>query len=749
MELSVLNLLFVLLVAWGAGLLTARLGYPSVLGELIAGILLGPPLLGLLEGSEALAVLAEAGILLMMLYIGMEIDPDELGKASKGGVLAAMGGFATPFVLCYFAVTMAGGTPMAGVFVGVAAGVTSLVTKSRILVDLHLLDTRIAHVMMAGALIADTLSLVVFAAILGVAEAGVFDVQSLGIVLLKAVLFFIVAAGAGKWVLPAVARRVQGLGETPTFTFILLVGLLFAEGAELVGLHGILGAFLAGLFLREQVFGRTLSHRLMDFVRHASIGFLAPIFFVTAGFAVSLDVFATDLGLLLSVVGLATVGKIAGTMLFYLPTGHGWREGLVLGGGMNGRGAVEIIVAQIGLSMGLISQEIFSILVFMAVATTATVPLFLKWGTAWLRRRGELVRSEAEREGTLIVGAGPTARALAQVLAPGGPVRLIDRNPDAVAQALADGLDAVQGDALDERALSEAAAGKALVCVALTPNAEVNALAARLAREVFLVPHVHLLGGPDAGDLAVATHLGSTILFASATRLPDWDYHVEHGAGDPESVEVEAATSAEAFVRRLRADGEALPLAVEQQGRRMPFHGGLALQPGDRLHILRSHQAPDRFDRLVRQAPILDLPGPLDLATFFAYAADALAPKLNVLPEDLAARFAAREDTSSTVILPGLAVPHVMLQGEGRFGLLVARCREGISFPGQREPVRALFVLAATPDERNFHLRALAAVAKVAQQPDFEQRWLAAADAEALRDLVLRSSRRRTSPIVA
>ena len=99
MELSLLNLLLVLLAGWLAGWGATRIGYPSVLGELLVGILLGPPVLGLLQGSPALAILAEIGILLMMLYVGMEIDPRELGQASWAGMLAAVGGFVTPFVL--------------------------------------------------------------------------------------------------------------------------------------------------------------------------------------------------------------------------------------------------------------------------------------------------------------------------------------------------------------------------------------------------------------------------------------------------------------------------------------------------------------------------------------------------------------------------------------------------------------------------------------------------------------------------
>jgi Kef-type K+ transport system membrane component KefB len=432
-----------------------------VLGELMAGILLGPPLLGWLGGGPALAVLAEVGILLMMVYIGMEIDPRELGRASRAGLLAAIGGFITPFVLCYLAIVWTGGTQMAGIFVGIAAGVTSLATKSRILVDLRLLDTRIAHVMMAGALIADTLALVLFAAVIGLGESQQFDAAGLALIVGKAMLFFGVTTLLGLKVFPLIGRRlrnIKGFERTAFFTLVLLVALVYAELAELAGMHGILGAFLAGLFLREGVLGRSISKDVMGAVRDASIGFLAPIFFVTAGFSVSLDVFLIDPGTLALIVGLATIGKIAGTALFYLPTGNGWREGLTVGAGMNGRGAVEIIVAQIGLSMGLIDQNIFSILVFMAIFTTATVPVFLKWGAAWLRKRGELVRSDEERDGVLIVGAGPTARTLARLLAQTQPVWLIDSNKEHCAFAASEGLHTLEGSALNEQVLSDARA---------------------------------------------------------------------------------------------------------------------------------------------------------------------------------------------------------------------------------------------------------------------------------------------------
>lgn len=589
MELSILNLLLVLLAAFLGGRLAIRLGYPSVLGEILAGILLGPPLLGLLYGSEALGVLAELGVLLMMLYIGMAIDPKELGKASWGGLLAAIGGFIVPFVLGYFVVIAFGGTPVAGVFVGMAMGVTSLATKSRILVDLKILDTRIAHVMMAGALITDSLSLIIFAGIMSFASLGALEFAAISVVAGKVILFFAASWVVGLIIYPRLWRWLKHRGLTDrafSATLVLLTALVFAEMAHLAGLHGILGAFLAGLFLREAISEHKLSYELTTMVRDVSIGFLAPVFFVTAGFEVSFGVLGTDLALLVTVIVLATVGKIAGTALFYLPTGHGWREGVVVGAGMNGRGAVEIIIAGIGLQAGIIDASIFSILVFTAIATTATVPLLLKWGVDWLERHGEMVRSSGGRDGVVIVGAGPVARVLASELAQSQPVTLIDTNREHCEAARAEGLEAVHGDALDDAVLQRAGLSRAGTFVTFTPNAEVNVLSAQRAREGFMVPNLYALltKESDGGLFKLLDTLGAHTLFVNPIDLNSWDGRLimrevvrfQHTIHDEEM---------SAFQRLHHAPDE-LPLVVSRGEKHFLFRALEGLEPGDRVLTL-------------------------------------------------------------------------------------------------------------------------------------------------------------------
>lgn len=588
MELSILNLLLVLFVAWIGGQLAVRLGYPSVLGELLAGIIFGPPLLGILFGSDAINVLAELGVIMMMLYIGMEIDPRELGKASKGGVLAALGGFIVPFALGLWIVVASGGTTIAGVFVGMAMGVTSLATKSRILVDLKILDTRIAHVMLAGALVADTLSLVIFAGILSFATAGELDLLMISTIAVKVLLFFFVSWLLGLKVFPFLYKWLKQrniTGRTFNATLILLIALAFAELAHLAELHSILGAFIAGLVLREAITVKKLSHELTDLVKDVSLGFLAPIFFVTAGFQVSLEVIHTDTTLLIGTIVLATVGKVVGTTLFYLPSGYGWREGLTIGAGMNGRGAVEIVIAGIGLNAGIISQEIFSVLVFMAIVTTATVPVLLKIGVEWLDKRNELVRSTIGKEDIVIVGAGSLARLFAKALVSKRPITMIDSNETNCKKAAEMGLKANYGDALDDIILRDAGIDSTGTLISMTPNAEVNVLIAKRSYEEFLVPQIFaaIIDEREKGLIKQLETVGGKLLFDRKINILEWENMINNDQIILEQIKIESGSKNE-LEKKIPTD--ALPMIIVRENKKYVYDGFESVNKGDLIFTL-------------------------------------------------------------------------------------------------------------------------------------------------------------------
>ena len=151
----------------------------------------------------------------------------------------------------------------------------------------------------------------------------------------------------------------------------------------------------------------------------------------------------------------------------------------------------------------------------------------------------------------------------------------------------------------------------------------------------------------------------------------------------------------------------------------------------------------DRFDKLVLEAPILDIDGPLDLEPFLAFVSDRLSISLNLTGSELANLLLSREKESTTALRKALAIPHIIVPGEKKFSIVIARCREGVDFGGENSPVKMIFVLAGSRDERMFHLRALMAIAEITSAPDFDSNWMKCSNETEIRDLILLSKRRR------
>ena len=584
MEFSLLNLLLILIAAWTSGLIAKRLGYPEVLGELAAGIIFGPALFGVLYESDALKILAELGVFLMMFYIGMEVDHLDLKKSSKGGLLASIGGFIFPFALGYLGVKWFGGTFEEAIFVAIAVSVTSLATKSRILVDLKLIGTRIASVLISGALISDTAAIIIFGTVISIFESGSFEILNLLAIIFKSSLFFAISILIGLKVFPYIGKKLSQAAftqRTTNFTIILLMAFTFGEFAELAGLHSIIGAFMAGLFIRKDFITPKLSLDITSLVKDISIGFLAPIFFVLAGFKVSFGVFQTDLLLMITIIGFATIGKIAGTALFYLPSGYGWREGLTIGAGMNGRGAVEIIIAEIALGMGLISKEIFSILVFMAFFTTATVPVLLKLCVEWLKKRDELIYSDDSRKDVIIIGAGPTARNLASEYSKHRTVTLIDSNKQHCDEAYKQGLRVVYGNALHEETFDRCKIMDAKIVIALTSNPEVNILVSQLVRESYLVPEVYTLISSEQQEVFkdVIEKFKLIPFNLAKNKLAEWDWLIKNDKVETTKQLLEE----EAQISTYNSKEDFLPLLVKGKNQTSFYHSVEILRKDDEI----------------------------------------------------------------------------------------------------------------------------------------------------------------------
>lgn len=214
---------------------------------------------------------------------------------------------------------------------------------------------------------------------------------------------------------------------------------------------------------------------------------------------------------------------------------------------------MEIIIAGIGLEMGIISAEIFSILVFMAIFTTLTVPLFLTWTTKWLKNRGELIHQES-RKGFLILGANPLGIHLAKHLKEENDVTVVDSNREMVDLAKEEGLNAVFGNILKEETMEQAKAIDKGTFIALTGNSEINLLAAQLANDSFYIPKKIVLMDPKESGAGVdlLDRIDASSMFASKTKLDPWTYKISTNSAKEQEILVEEEISTRQWVKELK-----------------------------------------------------------------------------------------------------------------------------------------------------------------------------------------------------
>ena len=363
------DLLILMVVIWTAGKLFRTLKMPVIFGELIGGIIVGPTLLNLVHvDSEIIKVVAEFGIFFLMLHSGLESNPDELLNSSKKSVLIALGGALLPFAGGYWVSILFGYPPATAFFVGMGISISAIAIGARLFKDHGLLRSKVAHLSLGAAIIDDIIALILFSLAISFAETGTIELIPLLLLLVKIIAFFIVVIIGGQILSPYANRiiRFNNKGFTLTLIIALFMGLI----AEAIGLHMIIGAFLAGLFMREEVIDKPTYEKIEDRIYGLSYSFFGPVFFASLAFHLDFTAFKTAPLFMLVIILVAILGKIIGsgivTSLFKMKP----IESLAIGLALNNRGAVELIVASIGLQMGIIDKNIFSILVIMAFATT-------------------------------------------------------------------------------------------------------------------------------------------------------------------------------------------------------------------------------------------------------------------------------------------------------------------------------------------------------------------------------------------
>lgn len=389
-----IQLMVILVAARVVGWLFQLIRQPRVVGEMAAGILLGPSLLGWLApgfaqgvlGVELLGglnLLSQLGLLLFMFLVGLEIQPDQLRKKGQAALAISFSSIVVPFTLgCALAVALYPQLAEARVpllhfalFIGTALSITAFPVLARILSERRMLQTSVGALAIACAAVDDITAWCLLAGVVllvNTAAAGLpvwlMLTGSLGYV--AAMLF------GGRWLasrLLATARA--GALNQGHLAGILLTVIGSAAFTEWLGIHALFGAFLAGAIMpKDHAFIAQVRAKLEDL----TVVFLLPLFFASIGLRTDIGLFGGGLiwlygGLLL---GVAVVGKLGSAALAARISGLGWRDSLAIGALMNTRGLMELVVASVGLEIGVITPTVFSLLVIMALATTCmTAPL--------------------------------------------------------------------------------------------------------------------------------------------------------------------------------------------------------------------------------------------------------------------------------------------------------------------------------------------------------------------------------------
>ncbi len=349
-------------VARTAGEVFTRLHLPVVVGEVLAGIVLGPSLLGWVRPDATLQIVATLGAIMLLFQVGLSTRAAELTRVGRTALLVAVAGVIVPLAGGYAVLTAFGYSSVASLFGAAALVATSVGVTARVLAEARLSTTREARIVLAAAVVDDVLGLLVLAVVAGVGR-GRIDAFHLAVIAIESAAFIAFQLLVAPRLVGHSSRFIERLRiDDPPLAVALIILLGFSALAERMGLAAIVGAFFAGMVFAETDDCWSLAESVKPLY-----GFLVPFFFVIAGADVDVRVVAQPAVLVpgLALLAVAVASKILGGGLGALA--QGWRSALAVGVGMVPRGEVGLIIASVGLSLGVLNAATYGMLVLVAV----------------------------------------------------------------------------------------------------------------------------------------------------------------------------------------------------------------------------------------------------------------------------------------------------------------------------------------------------------------------------------------------
>ena len=390
----IVNLLILLLSAKLLGELAERFRQPSMIGEVIAGVILGPSLFNVIPSPGEIKVIAELGVFMLIVLAGMEIEVEEIRKSIQGkNIWIALLGFIIPMIsglaiglVFHFSNTFT-------IFLGLCIAITALPVSIRILMDLGKLKTDVGQRIISAAIFNDIVALLILGIILDFNDesknirdltfsilSATLKISVFTFILVMAYRFFKLAKRKVNVINPRMHKFLHYLrGKESLFALVILFVMVFSSIAELLGLHFVVGAFFGAILIPTSMFANRDFERVQRSISGITMGFLAPIFFATMGISFNIESL-TNWWLLLVVLIASFFSKIFGGYLGGRLAGLSRSKSVTLGLGLNARGIMELVIANIALAKGFIDVPVFSILVLMALLTTITTPFLLKKG---------------------------------------------------------------------------------------------------------------------------------------------------------------------------------------------------------------------------------------------------------------------------------------------------------------------------------------------------------------------------------
>jgi Kef-type K+ transport system membrane component KefB len=395
-------LMILLLSSKVLGEIFERFGQPSMIGEVLAGVILGPAILNIINSSNELKVIADLGIFLMIAMAGMEINVEDIRNSVRGRhVWIAIFGFIVPFLCGILIGLMFHLNYSLSMFIGLSISITALPVSIRILIDLGKLKTDVGQRIISAAVFNDILALLVLGIILDFNDESrtlgdfmlattITTLKLTGFILLLIVAYkgFIILKNRVRPLSPRAERILEFIrGRKLHFAVVILFILAYASVAELMGVHLIIGAFFGAILFPRKIFTYQQFEHTKEITEDITMGFLAPIAFAFIGISCVFSVI-TNWWLLVMILAASFFSKILGGFTGGRLAGFSSSKSLALGFGLNARGMMELVIASIALQKHFIDISLYTILVIMALLTTILTPFFLKKAFRRIDREG-------------------------------------------------------------------------------------------------------------------------------------------------------------------------------------------------------------------------------------------------------------------------------------------------------------------------------------------------------------------------